>query len=158
MNAPDFQHRNPFFTRRSRRSNEPRVRCFSVPHETDPATSPYKGRRGLRRIWNACSYSLEGFAAAFTHEAAFRQEVLLAAVLVPIALAVPAGGAGKALMIGSVLMVLVVELLNSAVEAVTDRVSLENHLLAKRAKDLGSAAVMVALLNVPVVWLLVLFA
>jgi diacylglycerol kinase (ATP) len=118
--------------------------------------SPHKGKTGLARVWNALFYSLDGFSAAFRHEDAFRQEVILALVLIPLALASHASGVGKALMVGSVMLVLVVELLNSAVEAVTDRVSLENHELAKRAKDMGSAAVMLALLNVPAVWLLVL--
>jgi diacylglycerol kinase (ATP) len=94
--------------------------------------------------------------AAFKHEDAFRQELLLAVVLVPLALSLPASGAGKALMVLAVFLVLVVELVNSAIEAVTDRISLENHALAKRAKDLGSAAVMVALSAVPIVWVLVL--
>ena len=101
-------------------------------------------------------YSLDGLAAAFRHEDAFRQEVFLAALLIPAAFFLPASGTGKALMIGAVLLVLIVELLNSAVEAAVDRISLENHLLAKRAKDIGSAAVFIALVNVPVVWLLVL--
>ena len=119
--------------------------------------SPHKGKTGFTRIWNALFYSLDGLAAAFRHEDAFRQEVFLAAVLVPAAFFVPAGGTGRALMIASVLLVLIVELLNSAVEAAVDRISLDNHLLAKRAKDIGSAAVFLSLLNVPVVWLLVLF-
>jgi diacylglycerol kinase (ATP) len=120
--------------------------------------SPLKGRQGLTRLWNALFYSLDGLSAAFRHEDAFRQEVLMALILIPIAVHMPATGPGKALMVGSVLLVLVVELLNSAIEAVTDRVSLEDHILAKRAKDMGSAAVMIALINVPAVWLLVLLA
>ncbi len=119
--------------------------------------NPYKGKTGLGRVWNALFYSMEGLCAAYRHEDAFRQEVLLAAILIPLALVLPVGGAGRALMIGAVLLVLIVELLNSAVEAAVDRISLENHLLAKRAKDIGSAAVMLSLVNVPVVWLLVLF-
>ncbi|MGD2140364.1 MAG: diacylglycerol kinase [Burkholderiales bacterium] len=119
--------------------------------------SPHKGKTGLRRIWNALFYSIDGLAAAFRHEDAFRQEALLALVLIPIAMFVPATGTGKALMIASVLLVLVVELLNSAIEAAVDRISLENHRLAKRAKDIGSAAVLVALVNVVAVWGLVLF-
>jgi len=119
--------------------------------------SPHKGKTGLRRIWNALSYSLDGLSAAFRHEDAFRQEVFLAAILIPIAFFMPAGGTGKALMIAAVLLVLIVELLNSAIEAAVDRISLENHLLAKRAKDIGSAAVLLSLINVPVVWFLVLF-
>lgn len=118
--------------------------------------SPHKGKTGIARIWNALFYSLDGFSAAFRHEDAFRQEVVLALVLIPIAIHLPATGAGKALMVASVLLVLIVELLNSGIEAVTDRVSLEDHVLAKRAKDMGSAAVMLSLVNVPVVWLLVL--
>ena len=119
--------------------------------------SPHKGKTGLRRVWNAMFYSIEGLRAAFRHENAFRQEVLLAVLLIPLALFLPAPGPGKALMIASVLLVLIVELLNSAVEATVDRVSLEHHRLAKRAKDIGSAAVMMSLANVIVVWLLVLF-
>ncbi len=122
----------------------------------DDGQSPFKSRSGLRRILNALGYSLAGLAAAWRHEHAFRQEAWLALLLLPVALVLPASGTGKALMAGSVLLVLVVELLNSAIESVVDRVSLEHHPLARRAKDLGSAAVMLALVNVAVVWLLVL--
>jgi len=125
-------------------------------HDSRVGESPHKGRTGLRRIWNALFYSLDGLAAAFRHEDAFRQEVLLAVVLIPVTFFLPAPGTGRALMIGSVLLVLIVELLNSAVEAAVDRISLEDHQLAKRAKDIGSAAVFLSLVNVPVVWLLVL--
>lgn len=118
--------------------------------------SPYKGKTGLVRLWNAFGYSLAGFRAAHKHEDAFRQEVWLAAVLVPLALWLPVGYLGKALMIASVLLVIIVELLNSAVEATVDRISLDSHDLAKRAKDIGSAAVLVSLVNVAVVWGLVL--
>jgi diacylglycerol kinase (ATP) len=107
-------------------------------------------------VINATRYSLEGLAAAARHEDAFRQELILAAVLVPLGLWAGRDGVERALLVGSVLMVLVVELLNSAIEATVDRVSLEDHLLAKRAKDLGSAAVMVSLATVGAVWLLVL--
>ena len=119
-------------------------------------TSPYKGKTGFRRLWRAVLYSLDGIAAAFRHEDAFRQESLLAVVLIPLALTAPVPGSGKALLVASVLLVLVVELVNSSIEAVTDHISLEEHVLAKRAKDMGSAAVMLSLVNVPVVWLLVL--
>lgn len=118
--------------------------------------SPYKGKSGFKRIWNACHYSLAGLAAAWRHEDAFRQELVLALVLVPLALMIGGSGVGKALMIASVMAVLIVELINSGLEATVDRVSLENHPLAKRAKDIGSAAVMVALMNVLLVWGLVL--
>ena len=119
--------------------------------------SPHKGKTGLRRLWNAVSYSIDGLRAAYRHEDAFRQEVILAIFLIPLALLLQASGTSKALMITSVLLVLIVELLNSTVEATVDRVSLEHHRLAKRAKDIGSAAVMMSLANVIVVWLLVLF-
>lgn len=118
--------------------------------------NPYKGRTGALRAWNALHCSLAGMAAAFRHESAFRQETVLAAILIPAALWMPVPGIAKALMVASVILVLIVELLNSAIETVTDRISLEIHPLAKRAKDIGSAAVMLALVNVPVVWLLVL--
>ena len=118
--------------------------------------SPFKGKTGLQRVLNAMRYSLEGFAAAARHEDAFRQELMLAAVLVPLGLWLGNNGVERALLVGSVLLVLVVELLNSAIEATVDRVSLEDHLLAKRAKDLGSAAVMMSLATVAAVWLLVL--
>lgn len=134
-------------------ANDPRL----TTHESRGEESPHKGKTGLRRVWNALFYSLDGLAAAFRHEDAFRQEVVLAAILIPAAFFTPASGTGKALMVGAVLLVLIVELLNSAVEAAVDRISLENHLLAKRAKDIGSAAVFISLVNVPVIWLLALF-
>ncbi len=124
---------------------------------TQSVENPHKGRTGLRRVWNALFYSVAGLRAAFRHEDAFRQEVFLAALLIPAALFMPVSGTGKALMVASVLLVLMVELLNSAIEATVDRISLEKHDLAKRAKDIGSAAVMLALVNVPIVWGLVLF-
>ena len=110
----------------------------------------------MRRLVNATRYSLEGLSAAVRHEAAFRQELLLAAVLVPLGLWLGNNGVERALLVGSVLMLLVVELLNSAVEATVDRVSTEDHPLAKRAKDLGSAAVMLSLAMTAAVWALLL--
>ena len=118
--------------------------------------SPHKGKTGLRRLINAAGYSFSGFAAAARHEDAFRQELLLAAFVVPLGLWLGKSGVERALLVGSMLLVLIVELLNSAVEATVDRVSLEDHSLAKRAKDIGSAAVMLSLVNVAVIWLLVL--
>lgn len=119
--------------------------------------SPYKGKTGLRRIWNAANYSCSGLGAAYRHEDAFRTELWLALLLVPVGLWFGTGGVAKALLVGSVLLVLMVELLNSAIEATVDRISLEDHVLAKRAKDIGSAAVLISLVNVAVVWGLVLF-
>jgi diacylglycerol kinase (ATP) len=118
--------------------------------------SPFKGQTGLRRIWNALNYSLAGLRAAYRNEDAFRQETWLAAVMIPLALAAPVPGGGKALMVASVLLVLIVELVNSAIEAAIDRISLDHHRLSKRAKDIGSAAVLVALFNVLATWALVL--
>jgi len=114
--------------------------------------SPYKGKTGLTRIRNALCYSINGLKAAYTYENAFRQEVWLAAVLIPLAAVLPVSGLGRGLMIGSVLLVLIVELLNSAVEAAIDRIGLDHHRLSKRAKDIGSAAVLIALVNVAVIW------
>ena len=125
------------------------------PHDLglDPSNeSPFKGKTGLRRVWNAFNYSIAGLKAAYLCEDAFRQEVRLAVLLIPATFFIPVPWLAKGLMIASVLLVLVVELLNSAIEAVVDRVSLENQRLAKRAKDIGSAAVLVSLLMVIVVW------
>ncbi len=119
--------------------------------------SPFKGKTGIKRLVNAVGYSIEGLKAAFQHEDAFRQEVFAAAVLIPLALYLETTATGRALMIGSVFLVLLVELLNSAVEAVVDRVSVERHALAKRAKDIGSAAVFVAIANALIIWALILF-
>jgi len=118
--------------------------------------SPHKGASGLRRLLNATRFSLEGLAEAARREEAFRQELILAVVLIPAALWLGEGGAERALLVGSILLVLIVELLNSAIEATVDRVSLEEHALAKRAKDYGSAAVMFALVLAGATWLLVL--
>ena len=122
-----------------------------------PQNSPFKGKTGLVRIWNALHYSIAGLRAAYQNESAFRQEFWLAVILIAAALVLPVSGVDKALMIGSVLLVLIVELLNSAVEAVVDRVSFDHHELAKRSKDMGSAAVLVSLINCLAIWALVLF-
>jgi diacylglycerol kinase (ATP) len=122
-----------------------------------PEESPFKGRTGLVRVLNACRYSLHGFASAYRHEEAFRQEVWLAAILVPLAFAFDVTRVERAAMLAAVLVVLIVELLNSAIEAAVDRISLDRHRLSKRAKDVGSAAVFLSLVNVAVVWGLILF-
>ncbi|WP_305073565.1 diacylglycerol kinase [Propionivibrio sp.] len=120
--------------------------------------SPFKGKTGLRRVWNALNYSLAGLRAAYACEDAFRQEVLLSLLLIPASFFLPVTWVGRALMIASVLLVLIVELINSAIEAAVDRVSLDRHHLSKRAKDVGSAAVLLALVNVAFVWGCVLLA
>ena len=114
--------------------------------------SPHKGQRGLRRLCNAFLYSLSGLRLAFLHESAFRQEIALAAVLLPLACALDVSRIERVLLLASVLLVLVVELLNSSVEAAIDRIGLDTHRLSKRAKDLGSAAVLVTLLVLTIVW------
>jgi diacylglycerol kinase (ATP) len=119
--------------------------------------SPHKSKAGLQRLLNAFGYSMHGFKDAFEHEHAFRQEAMLAAVLLPLAFVLESSGVGRALLVGSVLLVVLVELLNSAIEATVDRISLENHILAKRAKDIGSAAVLLSLINLAAIWGLVLF-
>lgn len=119
-------------------------------------TNPFKGKIGLGRIRKALHYSLDGLASAYRHESAFRQEVWLGMVMAAVAVLLPANLAQMALLLASVLLVLVTELLNSAVEAVVDRVSAEPHALAKRAKDMGSAAVFISLVNCVIVWGLVL--
>ena len=124
---------------------------------TMESESPYKGKTGLRRLWNAFHYSLDGFSAAFRNEDAFRQEVILSCILIPTALFLHLDGFRKAALISSVLLVLIVELINSGIEATVDRISLENHHLAKRAKDIGSSAVFLSLVNVVCTWLLILF-
>jgi diacylglycerol kinase (ATP) len=121
-----------------------------------PAGSPFKGRTGVTRIVRAFFNSLAGLRDALRHESAFRQEMLLAAILVPVAFFVPVTGPERALLVGSVLLVLIVELLNSSIETAIDRISLDHHALSGRAKDLGSAAVLVALVLLATVWALVL--
>jgi len=120
------------------------------------AQSEFKGKTGLRRILNAARYSFDGLVAAARHEDAFRQEMVLVAVFAPLGLWLGKTGIERALLVGCLILVLIVELLNSAVEATVDRVSLEQHPFAKRAKDFGSAAVMLSLLLAGFTWLLVL--
>ena len=117
--------------------------------------SPHKGTRGTRRLINAFFYSLSGLTLAFQHESAFRQEIMLAAVLVPLAFILSVTPSERVLLIATMGLVLIVELLNSSVEAAVDRISLDTHRLSKRAKDLGSAAVLVALVLLGATWLIV---
>lgn len=116
-------------------------------------SNPHKGRTGLDRIRHAAGYSIEGMVCAYRNESAFRQETWLAVLLVPLAFWVGRSWVEVALLAGSVLLVMVVELLNSAVEATVDRISFELHDLAKRAKDFGSAAVFIALTLCGGIWL-----
>lgn len=114
------------------------------------------GATGLRRIINATGYSWLGLKAAYKHESAFRQEIWLAAVLIPLGLYLGQDWTDKAALVCSILFVLVVELLNSGIEAVVDRIGDEPHRLSGRAKDMGSAAVMIALVIAGLVWAAVL--
>jgi diacylglycerol kinase (ATP) len=118
--------------------------------------SPFKGETGLRRVISATRNSWAGLREAVRCEDAFRQELVLAAVLIPLAFVLGETPVERALLAGSVMLVLVVELLNSAVEATVDRISFENHRLAKRAKDIGSAAVLLTLCTTALVWALVI--
>jgi diacylglycerol kinase (ATP) len=118
--------------------------------------NPYKGKTGLKRLVNAFGYSIAGTLAAFKHEDAFRQEVVLALVLTPVALFFGETAIDQALMISSLLFVIIVELLNSSIEATVDRISVKHHKLAKRAKDIGSAAVFFSLINAAVIWFVIL--
>lgn len=118
--------------------------------------SPFKSRGGLRRLFNALRYSLQGLAAALKHEAAFRQELLLCLVLTPVAIWAGDTLAEQLLLIATLFFVLVVELINSALEAIADSVTLEQHPLIGRAKDLGSAAVMLSIIGAGIVWIAVL--
>ena len=121
----------------------------------EAASGPFKGRTGLDRVYHAFMNSCAGLASA-CDESAFRQELLLAAILVPVAFVVPVAAVERALLIAVVLLVLVVELLNTGVEVAIDRISLDRHPLSKRAKDIGSAAVLIALVLCVVVWAVVL--
>ncbi len=123
---------------------------------TSTNTTPHKGVTGIKRVWNAFFYSMDGLKAAYINEAAFRQEVWLAIILIPTALILNVPVLHKALLISSVLLVMLTELLNSGIEAVVDRISYDHHELSKRAKDIGSAAVLMSLLIVVTVWIAVL--
>ena len=129
----------------------------AIPCLDSPMHSPHKSKGGLSRLLNALRYSMRGLAAAFRHEAAFRQESLLAAVLVPLAIWISDSVSQALLLIGALAFVLIVELLNSALEALADTVTLEEHPLIARAKDLGSAAVLLAIIVALLVWAAVIW-
>jgi diacylglycerol kinase (ATP) len=119
--------------------------------------SPFKGKTGLKRLLNAFGYSIDGLRAVYQHESAFRQLVLLGAILIPLAFFVGYSPMERAVLVASSLATLIIELLNSAIEAAVDHTSLERHPLAKRAKDMGSAAQLLGLINLATVWGLVLW-
>lgn len=115
-----------------------------------------QANKGLKRVINAFGYSMKGLRATFKNEEAFRQELLLCLVLAPVALWLGKTGLERAVMVATLFLVLITELLNSGLEAITDRIGLEQHKLSGRAKDMGSAAVLLSIVNVIVVWALVL--
>lgn len=110
-----------------------------------------------KKLYQAFGYSLDGLKAALEHEMAVRLEIFMMSLLIPVALIFGHTGMEKALLIASLILVFIVELINSAIEAAIDRVSLDKHELSKRAKDLGSAAVLIACINVVIIWSLVFF-
>jgi diacylglycerol kinase (ATP) len=112
---------------------------------------------GLKRIILAIGYSIQGLKSAFKHEAAFRQEVLLAIILIPIACFLEVSQIERILLITPVILVMIIEIINSAIEAVVDRIGIEHHQLAGRAKDMGSAAVFIALGLTAYIWIEILF-
>lgn len=123
-----------------------------------PQQSPYKSKGGLGRLFNALRYSAQGLSAAFRHEAAFRQELFLVVVLTPVAIWIGRSVGEMLLLLGALVFVLIVEILNSALEALADTITLEQHPLIGRAKDLGSAAVMLSIIFCTAVWLCIIGA
>ncbi len=123
----------------------------------EPPVSQFKSQSGLKRIVSALRYSIDGLRTAWRHEHAFRQELLLFVIGTVVALALPVSAFQRLVLIGVLVLVLIVELINSALEAVVDRISLERHPLSKNAKDLGSAAVLLACALACATWAVVLF-
>lgn len=123
--------------------------------EHEPSFSEFKSKSGLKRIFSAIQYSIAGFKAAWLHEHAFRQELMLAIPGTVIAVLLPVSSLEKLALVGVLILVLIVELMNSSIEAIVDRVSLERHPLSKNAKDLGSAAVFLAMSLAFITWLVI---
>lgn len=111
---------------------------------------------GYKRVVKALFYSFDGLASTFKHEAAFRQEAILAAILIPLSFLMQVSLVEHLILVASIFLVMIVELLNSGIEAVVDDISLKNRPLAKRAKDMGSAAVLLSLLNCFICWMAVI--
>jgi diacylglycerol kinase (ATP) len=137
------------------------VVATTPPRQGEPmAAESWPGKRKkrvVRRLWDAWWFSVAGLRAAWRHEAAFREETVLFLILAPAGWWLGGSGVERALLLGSLFLVLIVELLNSAIEAVVDRLGSERHPLSGRAKDLGSAAVLVALVNAFCIWVVILF-
>jgi diacylglycerol kinase (ATP) len=124
--------------------------------DTDPKSQKSHKSTGFKRLVKALYYSFDGLGATLKYETAFRQEAVLAAVLIPLSFLMRVSLVEQLILVGSIILVLIVELLNSAIEAVVDDISPENRPLAKRAKDVGSAAVLLSLLNCCICWISVL--
>ena len=122
---------------------------------SEPVANPFKGKTGVVRLVHAFLNSCAGLADALRHESAFRQEILLAAILVPLAFVLPVSAIERALLVASVILVIIVELLNTGIEIAIDRISYERHSLSKRAKDMGSAAVLLSLVLLALVWAII---
>ena len=125
-------------------------------HKEEQLTTSLKGKTGIARIVNAIGYSFSGLKAAFIGEAAFRQLLLLNCILIPLAFYLEVSKVERVLLIASIFITLIIELLNSAIEATVDRISLSLHPLSKQAKDMGSAAQMLGLTLVTLTWLIIL--
>jgi|TARA_B110000967_G_C18469417_1_gene356602 diacylglycerol kinase (ATP) len=119
--------------------------------------SPFKEKIRFKRLIDALRYSIEGFKGTFKNEDTFRQEFFLSLILIPAGFLIGESGVQKVLLISSIIIIPIVELINSAIEAAVDRISFENHHLAKRAKDIGSAAVFLAIANAFITWTIILF-
>jgi diacylglycerol kinase (ATP) len=115
------------------------------------------GKKGLDRLYHATIYSWQGFKAAYKSEEAFRQEVFLCIIMLPLGLYLGNNGIEKAILVGAILLIPIVELLNTGIEVLTDRVGTDHHELSGRAKDIGSAAVLLSLINATIIWGLILF-
>ncbi len=125
---------------------------------SDPISPPESKRRDFRNFVQSVQHALEGFWAAVRHEPSFREDLLFVAVLTPFAIVLPVNAVSTAVMIASLFLIVIAELLNSAIEWTIDDISLEKRLFAKRAKDMGSAAVFIAYLNCLAVWGIILFS
>lgn len=126
-------------------------------NNSEQPLSEFKSKSGLKRILSAFIYSMDGFKSAWRYEHAFRQELMLMIAASIVALILPVSAFEKLLLIGVFVLTLIVELINSAIEAVVDRISLERHALSKNAKDFGSAAVLLTLLLATATWLIILW-
>ncbi len=127
------------------------------PEHSNPEKGKHQKRTGLKRLCGAGLWACHGLRDAFKTEEAFRQEVYLAALLIPVSFFINTDAPGHALLVASILFVLFVELLNTAIETVVERISDEIHPLSKRAKDLGSAAVLISIINALAVWAIIIF-